>query len=117
MQRTHAFAMRRSILALLAASLACTHQSALAQALEEVIVTAQKREQGLQDVPIAVQAFDSQQITNLSAQDIGDLGIFTPNVSISQAANQPSYAIRGIGTSNGSTGLMMVCGVIPCSSL
>ena len=111
MQRTHVFAMRRSIFALLAASLACTHQSALAQALEEVIVTAQKREQGLQDVPIAVQAFDSQQITNLSAQDIGDLGIFTPNVSISQAANQPSYAIRGIGTSDFGIGADPAVGV------
>jgi len=65
-----------------------------------VIVTAQKREQGLQDVPIAAQAFGVEQITSLSATDIGDPGIFTPNVSISQAANQPSYTIRGIGTSD-----------------
>lgn len=111
MQRTHAIALRRSVLAALAASLTLTHHGALAQALEEVIVTAQKREQGLQDVPIAVQAFGAEQITNLSATDIGDLGIFTPNVSISQAANQPSYSIRGIGTSDFGIGADPAVGV------
>jgi iron complex outermembrane receptor protein len=68
--------------------------------LEEVIVTAQKREQGLQDVPISVQAFSQQKIEALSAQDIGDLGAFTPNVEIGRGANQPNYKIRGIGTSD-----------------
>ena len=38
-------------------------------ALEEVIVTAQKREEGLQDVPISVQAFSQQRIEALSAQE------------------------------------------------
>lgn len=71
-----------------------------AQGLEEVIVTAQKREQGLQDVPISVQAFDATKIDNLGAQDIGDLGIFTPNVDIGRGANQPRYSIRGIGTND-----------------
>ena len=74
-------------------------------------MTAQKREQGLQDVPIAVEAFSAQQITNLSAQDIGDLGTFTPNVTISKAANQPNYAIRGIGTDDFGIGADPAVGV------
>ena len=82
-----------------------------AQGLEEVIVTAQKREQGLQDVPISVQAFDRQKIDNLSAQDIGDLGIFTPNVDIGLGVNQPRYSIRGIGTSDFGVGSDPAVGV------
>ncbi len=84
--------------------------AALAQ-LEEVIVTAQKREEGLQDVPIAVEAFSAEQIDNLSAQDIADLGVFTPNVEISRAANQPNYKIRGIGTSDFGIGADPAVGV------
>jgi len=83
----------------------------MAQGLEEVIVTAQKREEGLQDVPIAVEAFSAQQIDNLSADDIADLGVFTPNVTISRAANQPDYSIRGIGTSDFGIGADPAVGV------
>ena len=79
--------------------------------LEEVIVTAQKREQGLQDVPISVEAFSAEQIDNLSAQDIADLGVFAPNVEIDRAANQPSYRIRGIGTSDFGVGADPAVGV------
>ena len=107
----HSTVVRRSLLAALTASLAWTGQPAWSQGLEEVIVTAQKREQGLQDVPIAVEAFSAQEITNLSAQDIGDLGTFTPNVSISKASNQPNYAIRGIGTDDFGIGADPAVGV------
>jgi iron complex outermembrane receptor protein len=82
-----------------------------AQGLEEVIVTAQKREQGLQDVPISVQAFNQQRIDNLGAQDIGDLGLFTPNVEIGRGVNQPTYRIRGIGTSDFGVGADPAVGV------
>lgn len=100
-----------AVLAVLAAAAALHGRPVQAQGLEEVIVTAQKREQGLQDVPIAVEAFSAQQITNLSAQDIGDLGTFTPNVTISKAANQPNYAIRGIGTDDFGIGADPAVGV------
>ena len=111
MPRKNFHVPRRASLAFIAASLAWANYPVYAQGLEEVIVTAQKREQGLQDVPIAVEAFSASQITNLSATDIGDLGTFTPNVSISQAANQPSYAIRGIGTSDFGIGADPAVGV------
>jgi iron complex outermembrane receptor protein len=79
--------------------------------LEEVIVTAQRREQGLQDVPISVQAFDRESILNLGAQDIADLGIFTPNVEIGRGVNQPRYKIRGIGTDDFGVGADPAVGV------
>jgi iron complex outermembrane receptor protein len=82
-----------------------------AQGLEEIIVTAQKREQGLQDVPISVEAFTKQRIDSLSAQDISDLGVFTPNVDIGRGVNQPTYRIRGIGTSDFGVGADPAVGV------
>ena len=104
--------------AAVAAILACNAPQALAQGagesaggLEEVIVTAQRREEGLQDVPISVQAFDNQGILNLGAQDISDLGLFTPNVDIGRGVNQPRYSIRGIGTSDFGVGADPAVGV------
>jgi iron complex outermembrane receptor protein len=96
--------------AVLAALQLAASSVAVAQ-LEEVIVTAQKIEEGLQDVPIAVQTFSSQQVENLTAQDIGDLGIFMPNVETSRAVNQPKYKIRGIGTDDFGVGADPAVGV------
>lgn len=107
--RLHTIA--RALTGAAVASIALASAGLYAQGLEEVIVTAQKREQGLQDVPIAVEAFSAQQIDNLSARDIADLGAFTPNVSIGQAANQPGYSIRGIGTSDFGVGADPAVGV------
>lgn len=79
--------------------------------LEEVIVTAQRRAEGLQEVPISVQAFDTQRILDLGAQDIADIGVFTPNVQFSRGVNQPRYRIRGIGTSDFGVGADPAVGV------
>ncbi len=79
--------------------------------LEEVIVTAQRRAEGLQDVPISVQAFDTQRILDLAAQDIADIGVFTPNVQFSRGVNQPRYFIRGLGTSDFGVGADPAVGV------
>lgn len=100
----------RLMITAIAASL-YTAQSGFAQGLEEVLVTAQKREEGLQNVPISVEAFGEQQIDNLAAQDISDLGTFTPNVDIGKATNQPRYAIRGIGTDDFGVGADPAVGV------
>ncbi len=101
----------KSALAFTIAAIAAGPQSAFSQGLEEVIVTAQKREEGLQDVPIAVEAFSKERIDNLAARDIYDIGVFTSNVSIGQGANQPSYSIRGIGTSDFGIGADPAVGV------
>ncbi len=94
----------------LAAMMVLPAPFALAQ-LEEVIVTAQKREEGLQDVPIAVQAFNTEALDNLTAQDIGELDLFTPNVEIPRSVNQPRYKIRGIGTDDFGIGADPAVGV------
>ncbi|MEM8661989.1 MAG: TonB-dependent receptor plug domain-containing protein, partial [Pseudomonadota bacterium] len=89
----------------IAAALALSHFNHLAVAqtgaLEEVIVTAQKRAQSLQDVPVAVTAFNSETIQEAGINNASDLAIMTP--SLNANANTSPFTtrlqIRGIGTS------------------
>lgn len=72
--------------------------NALAQ-IEEVIVTAQKREQSLQDVPIAVSAYTREDLEALGANDASDLVNLTPGLSSAQQSrSNRNYFLRGIGT-------------------
>lgn len=66
--------------------------------LEEVVVTAQKREQNLQDTPIAIAAFDAQTLEDQQVKDISDLSSSIPNVQIVPApggSTGATIAIRG----------------------
>ncbi|MBN7796504.1 TonB-dependent receptor [Parahaliea mediterranea] len=70
-----------------------------ASALEEVIVTAQKREESLQDAPIAISAFSSADIENMGVEQVTDVTHFTPNMSLHrQSASNATvnFSIRGI---------------------
>lgn len=64
--------------------------------LEEVIVTAQKRAQSLEDTPIAISAFDSQSIERLGIEDVQDVGHLAPNVSITETPSNATGATIGI---------------------
>lgn len=69
-------------------------------ALEEIVVTAQKREQNLQDVPIAVTAFSATEMENAGVATIADLEKSSPNTQMreSRGTNSTLTAfIRGIG--------------------
>lgn len=68
--------------------------------LDEIVVTAQKREQSLQSVPIAVTALTGARVERLQVQTIQDLQGMVPNVQINNFHNTPNtavYTIRGIG--------------------
>lgn len=66
--------------------------------LEEIIVTATKREEGLQQVPIAISVISGQQIENKSIHTIEDLSSYIPNVHMSEASTGTQIFIRGIGS-------------------
>jgi iron complex outermembrane receptor protein len=67
--------------------------------LEEVIITAQKREQSLQEVPLTVTAFSGEFIAENGVEDIRDIQGLTPNLSIkSRGDTEASVFIRGIGS-------------------
>ncbi len=66
--------------------------------LEEVIVTAQKREQGLQDVGIAITAFTGEQMRAMGVEESFDIAAFSPGVHISGnlAGQNTQFSIRGV---------------------
>ena len=69
---------------------------AQAQVLEEVIVTARKRQEAMQDVPVSVTAFTGNQLRNAGIVNLKDLGYQTPGVQIDQSSAAQIW-IRGIG--------------------
>ena len=86
--------------------------AAEAQTLDRIIVTAQSREQELQDVPIALQVIDAQVIEDVAAEDLGDLDSFVPGLVVdSQQPTQPRFELRGISTSDFGIGTDPAVGV------
>lgn len=66
----------------------------------EIVVTAQKRSQNIQDVPLAITALGSDQIANAGTQNITALQGVVPNVQISAALGVTSVFLRGVGTNS-----------------
>ncbi|MBN8606087.1 MAG: TonB-dependent receptor [Caulobacterales bacterium] len=69
----------------------------------DIIITAQRREQNLQDVPVAVTAFSGDTIAELGITSSADIADIVPNVEIGLPAgdgNQPLIYIRGVGLSD-----------------
>ncbi len=95
--------------AALAAALILAYQAPLAsaQGLEEVIVTAQKRAQSAQDVPVALTAVSAETIEAMGIQEFSDVTRISPSLTLSSGNNkqQTSISIRGIGTSVFSIGV------------
>ena len=68
--------------------------------LEDVVVTAQKREQLLQDVPVSVTAFDAERLDALKVRDLTSLSINMPNVTLDDIGTTrgvANFSIRGLG--------------------
>ena len=82
--------------------------------LEEVVVTSRKREESVQDVPIAVTAITSE-LQNGSIRDLKDLEGLVPNVQIRQSMGRAAghaISIRGIGYSNDEKSFDPAVGVV-----
>ncbi|MEO0436253.1 MAG: TonB-dependent receptor [Pseudomonadota bacterium] len=68
--------------------------------LEEVVVTARKREEGSQDVPLSISAFGSDQLDALKVRDLTNLAVGMPNVAlddIGTTRGTANFSIRGLG--------------------
>jgi outer membrane receptor protein involved in Fe transport len=85
-----------------------------AEVLETVVVTAQKRKQNLQDVPITVTALRAQLLQDSGVRDIKDLALLTPGLLVTSSSNEVSTTarIRGIGTVGDNIGLESSVGVV-----
>ncbi len=68
--------------------------------LKDILVTAQKREQLIQDVPLPITAFDADQLETLKVRDLGDLTVGIPNVGLDEIGTSrgtANFSIRGLG--------------------
>lgn len=106
MRHSHLFSRSVMTAAILSA---ITSTAAVAQEvlLEEVVVTAQKREQSQQDVPVAVTALDGQVLEDNGIRDVFDIQAIAPGLRVdqSQSATASNFAIRGVYTSSQNFGL------------
>ena len=66
--------------------------------LEEIIVTAQKRAEGLSDVPISISAISGKQAENYGQTNLEQISSSVPNLKITQTAIANRIAIRGIAS-------------------
>ncbi len=75
--------------------------------IEEIIVFAQKREQDVQDVPVAVSAITGDYINESGIKDVFDLQQNAPGLIVGQSQNSTTsnFLIRGVGTSSNNFGL------------
>jgi iron complex outermembrane receptor protein len=87
------------------AALAATPSALLAQELEEIVVTAERRESSLQQTPISVAAFTAETMELKGIENIDDIATFTPNLDIKGSRgtgnSSPTYQIRGLSGGGG----------------
>lgn len=104
--------MRRSFSnAILSILCATTAMPAFAQTAEsddqafegDIIVTAQKREERLVDVPVTISAVSQARLEELGVSDLDELANYIPGLNVQeQSANNPGIVIRGITSDSGS---------------
>ena len=82
--------------------------------LATMTVTAQKREEAMQDVPIAVTAISEQLLQDSGVRDIKDLQVLVPGLTVTSTQNEAitTARIRGIGTVGDNVGLESSVGVV-----
>ncbi len=81
--------------------------SANSQSLEEIVVTAQLRDENLQDVPISESIVSGEDLQNKSINDVQELMWSVPNLTVgtNQSSGTGNFSIRGIGTGAQNFGL------------
>jgi outer membrane receptor protein involved in Fe transport len=77
-------------------------QAPAASYIEELIVTAQKREQRTLDVPIALTAYTGAFLDEIGVQEFEELSLFVPGFEVqNQSPNNPGFVMRGITSDDG----------------
>lgn len=107
--------MRRLLLVALGACFSYAPITTMAadRMMEEVVVTATKREESIQDVPIAVSAFSGDDLQKRGVQDLYGLQEVAPSVAIyntGSTSNGGTIRIRGVGTTGNNPGLESAVG-------
>ena len=88
-------------------------QTTLAQELEEIVVTAQKRSQNINDVPIAISAYTAETVKALGIRSAEDMEQLTPGLEVNTTGGTgtKTWTIRGVGFNDYSTGASSTVGI------
>ena len=92
--------MKNTLVAAVTAALACSAVTSTAFELEEIVVTAQKRAESLQDVPISVSAVGAEKLADAGIEKVADLTAYVPNLAMTEMGIGTQLRIRGIGSGN-----------------
>lgn len=80
--------------------------SELAVALEGLVVTAQKREQSIKDIPTAISSLDAKFLENTGITSLDELSEYVPGMEVQlQSPNNPGFVVRGITSDDGSANI------------
>ncbi|MGE4322138.1 MAG: TonB-dependent receptor [Sphingobium sp.] len=69
-------------------------------AFDEIIVTAQKRAESIQDAPLSISALGAQALSQRNISDITNIGSLAPNLNVNSPNGNTHITIRGIGAEN-----------------
>ncbi len=85
-----------------------------AKTLDTIVVTAQKREEALQDVPIVINVLSQEALQDAGVRDIKDLQVLVPGLTVTSTQSEAitTARIRGIGTVGDNVGLESSVGVV-----
>ncbi|HEY0662453.1 MAG TPA: TonB-dependent receptor [Lysobacter sp.] len=97
-----------------AAPASATQEEEEATTLSALVVTAQKREEAMQDVPISITALPEQLLLDTGVRDIKDMQVLVPGLTVTSTQNEAitTARIRGIGTVGDNAGLESSVGVV-----
>ncbi len=90
-------------------------EAGTAQNPDDIIVTATRREERLQDVPVAVSAVSGQELAKSAYREVSDIQYLAPNITFSSTnpvSNGGGYQIRGIGTQTYDSGVEQTVGLV-----
>ena len=105
-QHSYGLNKNTTILSVIISSLLLTSPGLVyGQALEEIIVTAQRREQSLQEVPISLEAVSGAELVEQGFRTLDDLAEFSPSVELDVRMQDQNISIRGMGTVGSSLAL------------
>ncbi|MCG8440770.1 MAG: TonB-dependent receptor [Caulobacterales bacterium] len=81
---------------------------------DRIVVTAQKREQNVQDVPLAVSVYSADLLQNSGIRNFQDLQVIAPGLNVTSTSNQfvTTPRIRGVGTVGDNPGLESSVGIV-----
>jgi iron complex outermembrane receptor protein len=96
--------IRKPVLVAACLAISMLASNVMAEEIEEIVVSAQKREQNIQDVGIAIDAFSAEDISRLNITNTSDIALHSPGVESREHFTSrgllTNFFIRGVGTTD-----------------